>query len=54
MPIGVKQFKKIVKRLENQARTNLRYGLSELLKFEEVLFECEKLEQRIALLVDER
>jgi len=44
MPLASKQFKKIVKRLETQARANLRFGLCELLKFDEVLFECEKLE----------
>jgi hypothetical protein len=54
MPLPCRQFKKIVKRLEGQTRSKLRSGLAEILTFEEVLYECERFEQRIEMLIEEK
>lgn len=54
MPLPCKQFKKIIKGLENKSRSQLRVGLAELLTFEEVLYECERFEQRIEMLIEEK
>ena len=54
MPLPNKQFKKIVKKLDAKVRSQLRLGLAELLTFEEVLYECERFEQRIEMLVEEK
>ena len=54
MPLPNKQFKKVVKKLDGQVRSQLRSGLAELLTFEEVLYECERYEQRIDMLVEDK
>ena len=54
MPLQNKQFKKIVKKLDAKVRLQLRLGLAELLTFEEVLYECERFEQRIEMLVEDK
>ncbi len=54
MPLPNKQFKKIVKKLDAKVRSQLRLGLAELLTFEEVLYECERFEQRIEMLIEEK
>jgi len=54
MPLSDKQFKKIVKRISRETGKKLRYGLCEILKFEEVLYECERFNQRVDCLVEEK
>jgi len=54
MPLRNMQFKKIVKKLDSKVRSELRLGLAELLTFEEVLYECERFEQRIEMLIEEK
>lgn len=54
MPVSQKSFDKIVSKLHLKTRQVLRTGLSELLKFDEVLYECERFEQRVDILVEEK
>lgn len=54
MPVSDKQFNKLVSKLTKSTRKDLRLGLSELLRFDEVLYECERFEQRIDILVEEK